>query len=46
MHKKSKQAMWIAAVALVILLFGVFMMLTVPEERTEEALPPQTVDLQ
>ena len=45
MHKKTKHTIWIVAVAVVILFFGIFMMLTVPEVETEEALP-QTVELQ
>jgi len=43
MHKKAKQIILAIGAAIVILLFGIFMMLTVPEVQTEEALP-QTID--
>lgn len=45
MKQKPQQLALIIGAAIVILLFGVFMMLTVPEVETEEALP-QTIDLQ
>lgn len=38
MHKKTKQRIWFLLVAAVIILFAVFMMITVPEVNTEEEI--------
>ena len=36
MHKKTKQRIWTLLIAAVIILFGIFMLITVPEVGTEE----------
>ena len=36
MHRKTKQRIWALVIAAVIILFGVFMMITVPEAQTAE----------
>jgi hypothetical protein len=36
MHKKTRQRIWILLIAAVIIFFGVFMLITVPEVSTVE----------
>lgn len=38
MHKNDRQRIWIALVIVVVVLFGIFMMLTVPEAQTDEGV--------
>ncbi|MFC1540648.1 hypothetical protein ACFL37_01760 [Candidatus Margulisiibacteriota bacterium] len=36
MHRKTRQRIWALLIAAVIILFGVFMMITLPEVQTVE----------